>query len=365
MAMGFSLAIYPWVYSARYHQEEEVWTEEYEEKPHKTPTEESELGHEERQTLLSMRNSFPDLPLVNYTTQYGLGCFEGLKAFPQKNGSLQLFRPQKNAQRMARSMAGLKMPVFPEDMFLQAVKTIVRKNKELGFAPEYDSVWEKDNFVTGWSVYVRPFSYSEPAIGLGLSFEPWVVVISTPVGSYFRPGNTKAVTADKARAFPGGTGWIKCAANYVVPILAKKEAEAAGYMEAIFLDAHEKTYLEEGSSCNIFVLLENDTLVTPNLGDTVLHGINRDSVLTIAEDMGISTEERRISIDEAMEDGKEVFVTGTAAGVSYIESITHKDSTKEYAGGKMGEATYQLQKTLKGIQYGMVDDKHGWMVPVE
>lgn len=365
MAKGFSLSIYPWVYSARYHQEEPSWTEEYEEKPHKTPEEENALGHDERQILLGMRNSFPNLPLVNYTTQYGLGCFEGLKAFPWKDGSLRLFRPDRNAKRMVRSMKGLQMPIFPEEMFIRAVKTIVKKNKELGFAPKYNPEWENDNFVTGWSVYVRPFAYTEPAIGLGLSLEPWVVVICTPVGSYFRPGNSKAITTDKVRAFPGGTGWIKCAANYVVPTLAKKESEAAGYMEAIFLDAYEKTYLEEGSSCNIFVLLENDTLVTPDLGDTVLHGINRDSVLTIAADLGMKTEERRISIHEVMENGKEMFVTGTAAGVSYIESITHKGKTKEFAGGKMGEVTFQLQRRLKGIQYGMVEDTHDWMFPVE
>lgn len=364
MAKGFSLSIYPYVYKAKYSSTSSTWNEQYEEKPHKSPQEEAQLKGDALQELLSQRNSFADLPLVNYTTQYGLGCFEGLKAFPQKSGQIKLFRVDMNAKRMAKSMEGLKMPVYPVDMFMNAVKTVVRKNISLGFFPEYQESWEKENFLHGSSIYIRPFAYSEPAIGLGLSFAPWIVIVTTPVGSYFRPGNSKAITTEKVRAFPGGTGWIKCNANYVVPILAKKEAEAAGYMEAIFLDAYEKTYLEEGSSCNIFVLLNSGTLVTPDLSDTILPGINRASVLTIARDLGIKTEERRISIDEAMEDGKEVFVTGTAAGVAHIESISHKGKTKEYAGGKIGETTLALQKTLKGIQYGVMEDTHGWLEPV-
>ncbi|TFG61685.1 MAG: branched chain amino acid aminotransferase, partial [Spirochaetales bacterium] len=198
----------------------------------------------------------------------------------------------------------------------------------------------------------------------GLSLLPWVVMVSTPVGAYFKPGNAKAVTTSMIRAFPGGTGWIKCDANYVVPILAKKEAEAAGFMEAIFLDALEHTYIEEGSSCNIFFYLKNGSLVTPALGDTILPGINRESVLTLAGEAGVKTEERRISIDEVLADAKEAFVTGTAAGISYIESVTHKGKTAAFAGGKIGELTSGLLKTLKGIQYGKLEDKHGWMLGV-
>jgi branched-chain amino acid aminotransferase len=184
------------------------------------------------------------------------------------------------------------------------------------------------------------------------------------VGSYFEPGNSKAVVTDKVRAFKGGTGWIKCDANYVVPILAKKEAEMKGYMEVIFLDAEKKTFLEEGSSSNIFVLLKDGTLVTPELGDTILPGITRGSILQLAQDMGIKTEERKISIEEAMEEGRECFVSGTAAGLSYLESITYKDKTAVFNDGKMGEVSRQLLVTLKGIQYGKVEDRHGWMYTV-
>jgi len=363
MAKGFTLSVLPWVYLAKYNGDGR-WEEVFEEKPHKTTLEEEKLSEEERNILMEKRNSFPQLPLVNYTTQYGFGCFEGLKAFPQPDGRLKLFRPDRNAHRFANSMGGLKMPVFPEEMLVRAVSEVVRRNHNMGFTVSYDAEWEKDYFITGHSVYIRPFTYSEPAIGLGLSSYPWVVIITTPVGAYFQPGNSKAVTTDKIRAFPGGTGWIKCDANYTVPILAKKEAEAEGYMEAIFLDAYGKKYIEEGSSCNIFFLLKNGVLVTPSLEDTVLPGITRESVLILAEEMGIKTEERRISIEEVLSDAKEVFVTGTAAGISYVESITHKDKTTVFCEGKMGEVTHQLLITLKGIQYGAIEDKHGWMYQV-
>jgi len=231
MGKGFTLSVYPWSYTARYNENitpgnipkddleggnRSHWKENFLEGEHKTPEEEMLLDPDEQEALLNRRNHITGLPLVNYTTQYGLGCFEGLKAFPQPNGGLKLFRPGENGKRMARSMAGLKMPVFPPELFLSAVKGVVKRNYDIGFFPAYDSEWEKDNFATGHSVYIRPFTYAEGAIGLGLSAKPWVVVVSTPVGSYFKPGTPGAVTTDRVRAVKNGTGWIKCNANYVL-----------------------------------------------------------------------------------------------------------------------------------------------------
>jgi branched-chain amino acid aminotransferase len=363
MAKGFTLEVNPWVYLAQY-SEENRWEEKYIEKPHLTLEQESKLPSEEKNRLLLKRNQFEELALVNYTSQYGFGVFEGLKAYPHKDGALKIFRPNENAKRMARSMEGLQMPAFPTQMFVRAVVNVVEKNRKLGFTPSYNSAWEKEDFVTGHSVYVRPFTYSEPGIGLNLSHNPWVVVISTNVGAYFAPGNSKAVVTDKLRAYPGGTGWIKCNANYVTPTLIKYDAMAKGYMEAIFLDSEQK-HFEEGSSCNIFFLLKNDTLVTPELGDTILPGVTRKSVLQLAADEGVKTEERKISVEEAFSEAKEVFVTGTAAGISYIESITHKDRTVIFCDGKIGELTHELLKTLKGIQYGALEDRFGWLVDCE
>jgi len=361
--MAFSLSIYPWVFKAQFGGNG-TWTEVYDEKPHKTPAEEAVLSPAEQQLLLAKRNSFPELPLVNYTTQYGMGCFEGLKAFPQPDGTLKLFRPDRNGARMKMSMEGLKMPGFPADQFVRAMRGVISRNAALGFRPDYEPAWESDNFQNASAIYLRPFSYSEPAIGLGLSTNPWVVVIATPVSSYFKEGSTAAITTESIRATRKGTGWIKCDANYVIPTLAKKVAEAAGYMEAIFLDAVEQKYVEEGSSCNFFCVMKNGTLVTPELGDTILPGITRDSVIALAGDLGIKVEQRRLAIKEVIEKGAECFVTGTAAGVSYLESLTHKHKTALFNGGKIGEVTLELQKTLKGIQYGRLPDRHSWLQDV-
>lgn len=361
MAKGFSLEIDPWAYRARF--QDGTWTEEYVEKPHLTPREEEALPAEKRAQLLLSRNNYADLPLVNYTTQYGMGCFEGLKAFPQPDGTLALFRPDENARRMASSMKGLRMPPFPEAMFLAAVRTVVGKNKALGFAPVYDPAWKAEDFVGGSAVYIRPFSYAEPGIGVGTSRAPWVIVVTTPVGAYFKAGNSKAVTTRRVRANPGGTGWIKADSNYVTSALAKIEAEQAGFMEALFLDAKEHRYFEEGSSCNIFFVMKDGALVTPDLEDTILPGITRKSILVLAAEKGIRVEERRVSVTEVLSDARECFVSGTAAGITPIESITHEGREAVFCSRAVGEVTRGLLRTLKGIQYGAVADTHRWMFP--
>ncbi len=369
MAAQFTLALYPWVYVAHFNGSpangEEAWDYEFKEQEHMTPAEEAALPEDERKNLLARRNSIAGLPLVNYTTQYGYGCFEGLKAFPQKDGSLRMFRPDQNGERMYRSMKGLKMPPFPVEMFIEAVMGVVRRNKKLGFAPEYDAAWEKDNFLTARSVYLRPFSYSEPGIGLNLSHEPYVVVISTPVGSYFDlDADSKATTTTKIRATKGGTGWIKCDANYVIPTMEKHAMMDLGYMETVFLDAATQSYVEEGSSSNIFFLMSDGTLVTPSLEDTILPGITRSSVIQLAKDRHVTVEERRVTIQEVMDDAMEAFVTGTAAGLSYLESLTHKGKERVFRERKIGELTRDILHELKGIQYGAVEDRHGWMFEV-
>ncbi len=363
MAKGFSLQVNPWIYLARY-VEEGRWEERYIEQPHKTPAEEARLSDDERAELLVRRNAIEGLPLVNYTTQYGFGVFEGIKAMPQKDGGYKIFRPDRNGERMANSMRGLRMPAFPEKAFVDACVGVIARNAELGFLARYNPAWEKDDFLSGEAVYMRPFSYSEPGIGLNLSHAPWVIIVTSNVGAYFEPGRSRAVTTDKIRAFPGGTGWIKCDANYVTPTLVKYAVMEQGYMEALFLDAREQKYFEEGSSCNLFFLMKDGTLATPELGDTILPGVTRKSILELAASMGIPTAERKISVDEAFTDAKECFVTGTAAGIAFIESVTHKGRTAVYNKGRMGDTTRALLITLKGIQYGAVEDKFGWMTPV-
>ncbi len=360
--MSFSLNTFPVVYRSKY--EDARWSEQWLEKEHKSPAEEAQLSAAEREALLERRNCYADMPLVSYTSQYGLGCFEGIKALPQKDGGLAIFRPDQNAARFYRSMAGLLMPAFPEELFVAACVKVVADNAAKGFRVHYDAAWEKDSFMNAASVYIRPFSYSEGAIGVSPSKNPWVIIVASPVSSYFSGGNSAAITTDRVRATPRGTGWIKAASNYVISTLAKHEATSAGYMECIFLDAIEQKYLEEGSSCNIFVYLKSGELVTPALGDTILPGITRLSLIELAQDMRVRVSERKISIDEAMEEGAECFVSGTAAGLTPIESITHKGKTAVFNNGRVGELSASLRDTLKGIQYGTLPDTKAWMLKV-
>ena len=360
--MSFTLNSYPVAYRAKFSGGK--WTEEYLEKPHKKPEEESALALDEREKLEAARNFYEDMPLVNYTTQYGFGCFEGLKALPQKDGGLAIFRPERNAARFYNSMKGLLMPPFPEDMFLKASIEIVKRNAGLGFRVQYKDEWEKDSFISADSIYLRPFTLAEGGIGVNICNEPWVIVVATTVSSYFSGGNSDALVTRRIRATPGGTGWIKAASNYTIAALAKHEAAEAGYMECVFLDAVHHKYFEEGSSCNIFFYLKSGELVTPELGDTILPGITRASIIELASDMGIKVSERKIAIDEAFESASECFVTGTAAGLTPIASLTSDGKKVVFNSGKTGELSAGLRDTLKGIQYGTIPDAKGWLSKV-
>jgi len=360
--MAFALNTYPITYRAKFSDGK--WSDEYLEKPHKTPKEEAAMNADDLAKLEDSRNHYEDMPLVNYTSQYGLACFEGLKALPQKSGGLAIFRPDQNAKRFYRSMEGLCMPPFPAEKFLSSCIETVKRNAALGFYPPYKSEWEKDSFMTADSVYIRPFTIAEGGIGVNLSHEPYVMVINTPVSAYFSSGTSDAVITERIRATPKGTGWIKACSNYVISALAKSEALKAGYMECVFLDATHRKYIEEGSSCNIFFFLKSGELVTPELGDTILPGITRASIIELAKDKGVKVSERKISIDEVLEQTKECFVSGTAAGATPITSLTYQGKKAQFNNGKDGEFTTDIRDTLKGIQYGTLPDTKGWMVKV-
>jgi branched-chain amino acid aminotransferase len=360
--MAFSLNSYPVVYRAQYTNNS--WKGEYLEKPHKTPEAEAAMPASERDGLAASRNFFDDMPLVNYTSQYGFACFEGLKALPQKDGGLAMFRPDQNAGRFFRSMKGLFMPPFPEDEFLKACVETVKQHAKLGFRTHYKEEWEKDSFMSADSIYIRPFTIAESGIGVNISQEPWVLIITTPVSAYFSGGNSDAVVTGRIRATPNGTGWIKACSNYAMAALAKHEAIDAGYMECVFLDSAERTYVEEGSSCNIFFYLKSGDLVTPELGDTILPGITRASIIELARDKGVNVSERKIAIAEALDQTKECFVSGTAVGAVPITSLTWQGKKVIFNNGKPGEFTNEIQSTLKGIQYGTLPDTKGWMTHI-
>jgi branched-chain amino acid aminotransferase len=361
--MAFSLNAYPVSYRARWDGKN--WGERFIEKPYKSPAEEAALPEAEREALINARNCFDDVPLVSYTTQYGMGCFEGIKALPQIDGSIGIFRPDQNAERFHNSMKGLYMEPFPASSFVAANIELIKRNAKLGFVPEYNKAWEKDNWMSADSVYIRPFSYTEGAVGVGISSYPQVIIVDTTVSGYFNDKLSGAVITDRIRATPNGTGWIKAASNYVISALAKHEAAEQGFMECIYLDSIERKYIEEGSSCNIFFYLKSGELVTPALGDTILPGITRKSIIELARDKGTKVSERKISIDEVISETRECFVSGTAAGATAIDALTYKGKKTVFPGGKLGPFTADIQNTLKGIQFGAIPDTKGWVVKIE
>lgn len=359
--MGLALNLYPMVYKAKYLLDGR-WLEEFLELEHLSPQEEDALPADEYKLLMIRRNNF-SLPSISATSQYGYGVFEGGKAFPRADGSIWVFRPDEGASRMHNSMEGLLMPSAPVPMIHQAIVETVGRNARLGFMPRYNKAWEADDFLSADAVYIRPFTYGDPELAPETDSAPWLLVACSKVGSYYDAGApADCVVTRRIRATRGGTGWIKCASNYAISAIAKKEATDAGYIECVFLDAEEQKYIEECTTCNFFAVLQSGELVTPELSDTILPGITRKSILTLAKDLGLKTVERKLSIEEVMSEAKEIFVCGTAAALSHMSSITYKGKKKVIGGGQRGEITSLLSKTLRGLQYGLIEDKRGWLV---
>ena len=359
--MAFALNLYPVTYIARYNPETTKWDEEWFQVDSVTYDELMAMGEDERKAVLDKRNQM-GIPTVSYTSQYAYGCFEGMKGFPTKDGGVAIFRPEENGKRFNNSMKGLYCPAFPVEQFVAASVEFVKRNAALGYVPKYNADWEKTGYADADSIYMRPFMNSEGAIGVGCSRQPYVVICATTVSAYFKKGLDGAVITNRIRATPNGTGYIKCASNYVISAIAKHEAEVKGFVECVYLDAVEHKYFQEGSSCNVFFVLKDGTLVTPELGDTILPGITRKSVIALAKECGMNVEERKVSLAEVQKNAVEFFVTGTAAGISPRTSLTDLDGKKvDFKDGTQeGTVAYKLQRLLKGRQYGLLEDPNNW-----
>jgi branched-chain amino acid aminotransferase len=292
---------------------------------------------------------------------YGQTVFEGLKAYRQPDGGVALFRPERNAARMAKSARRLALPEFPEDAFVEACRLLVDTDRE--WVPSGE----------GASLYLRPFTWATE-IGLGVrpSDTAMFQLIASPAGNYFS-GPLRPVSLwlsqEYVRAAPGGTGEAKCGGNYAASLVAQQEAIANGCDQVVFLDAVEHRWLEELGGMNIFLVLDDGTLVTPEISGTILEGITRDSIVTIARELGHPVEERKVDVDEwrkGAADGHvvEVFACGTAAVITPIGALRWPDGEAVAGDGQPGEVTMKLRKALMDIQYGQAEDTHGWMRPV-
>ncbi len=292
---------------------------------------------------------------------YGQSIFEGLKAYRHGDGALMTFRPEANAVRFQRSATRLAMAELPEDVFLGAVEALVRA----------DAAWIADD--PEKSLYLRPFQF---ATEIGMGVRPanayTFLLIASPAGAYF-PRGVKPVSVwlstEFVRAAPGGTGEAKCSGNYAASLIAQAHAAEQGCDQVVWLDAVERRWVEEMGGMNlVFVYGHGDSarLVTPELTGTLLPGITRDSLLTLARHLGIPAEEGRISIEDwqagnASGEISEVFACGTAAVVTPVGSV--KSATGEWTvgDGQPGPVTMRLREELLDIQTGRTPDPFDWV----
>jgi branched-chain amino acid aminotransferase len=296
------------------------------------------------------------------TLHYGQTIFEGLKAYYNVKGGINLFRPDKNAQRLNNSAKKLVIPEYPVELFLQAVKEVVHYNK--AFVPKK----------RGESLYIRPVMFGNSnVLGVHPSDDYMLIIFASPVASYYEEGlnPVKIKVADSyVRAVRGGLGSAKTAANYAASLLAGQEAKKNGYSQVLWLDGVNLSNIDEVGAMNILFVL-NGEIITPSLETgTILNGVTRDSVLHLAESMGIKTSEKMISINEILEglqNGKlsEAFGAGTAATISPVGVLSYKDKDYVLSDGKIGTISQKMYDTLLGIQYGEIEDKFGWIIQVD
>ena len=293
---------------------------------------------------------------------YAQEIFEGLKAYRQEDGSIVAFRPHANAARFRRSARRMAMPELPDELFVKAIETLVCHDRDWVPAEQ------------GNSLYLRPFMIATQC-GLGVnspsaSYE--FLVIASPAAAYFS-GGVRPVTVwlseDYTRATPGGTGEAKCGGNYAAAFAGQQQAVANGCDQVVWLDAVERRWIEEMGGMNLFFVHNSGAqarLVTPVLTGALLPGITRDSLLKLAPDMGLPTDEGRISVEQwrsESESGEltEVFACGTAAVITPVGRVRSASGEWAINSGEPGPVTLRLREELLGIQYGQRPDPYGWI----
>lgn len=289
---------------------------------------------------------------------YAQEIFEGLKAYRLLGGGTALFRPEANARRFRASAERMAMVPLPQSLFVEAVERLARSERD----------WIPD--IEGGALYLRPFMIAtEVFLGVKPATEYIFAVIASSVGAYFK-GNAGAVSlwvsSEYTRAAPGGTGAAKCGGNYAASLIAQAEATRRGFDQVLFLDAVERRWIEELGGMNIFFVMDDGTLVTPPLMGTILPGITRDSLLTLARDQGLIVREEPYAIDQCRADAEsgrlvEAFACGTAAVVTPIGKMTTGEGEFVVGSGGPGQTTMMLREALVDIQRGARADTHNWV----
>lgn len=295
----------------------------------------------------------PAAAVLHYSQQ----IFEGLKAYRTADGGAVMFRPEANARRFQKSAERLAMPILPEDAFVTACDELVKIDRD--WIPEGDG-----------SLYLRPVMFaSEVFLGVKPSSEYLFLVIASPVGSYFKSKDTAVslwVSQELTRAAPGGTGAVKCGGNYAASLMAQLEAAQHGCEQVVFLDAVEHRYVEELGGMNIFFVFADGSMQTPPIGDTILAGITRDSIITVAKDLGVKVREEPYAFSQWREDAasgrlRESFACGTAAVLTPISTVKFDGGSFTIGNGGSSGQTEKLRATLVDIQRCRAPDPYGWV----
>ncbi|MBB2985322.1 branched-chain amino acid aminotransferase [Terracoccus luteus] len=292
---------------------------------------------------------------------YAQEIFEGMKAYRHADGSVWTFRPEANAARFARSAHRLALPVLPEEDFIESLRRLVAVDEK--WVPAGDE-GEK-------SLYLRPFMFaSEAFLGVRPAQRVTYSVIASPAGAYFSGGLTPVnlwISTAYARAGEGGTGAAKCGGNYASSLAGQLEGIENGCDQAVFLDSSTHTYIEELGGMNLFIVTADGRIITPELTGSILEGVTRSSILELAKELGLQPEERRIPIQEwkdGAESGEitEIFACGTAAVVTPVGELRWEGGRVDHRReGHVDRVAASIRDALLDIQYGRVEDTHGWM----
>ncbi|MFH1005674.1 MAG: branched-chain amino acid aminotransferase [Bacteroidota bacterium] len=288
---------------------------------------------------------------------YGQSIFEGMKAYRYDNGDVYLFRPLDNFKRMNIASERMAMPLLPEEMFMEGLFQLIRLDKN--WVPTAE----------GYSLYIRPVYFAtEEHIGVKISDDYLFIIITSPVGAYYPQPLKVLIETKYTRAVPGGVGYTKVAGNYGRSHFPTQLANQKGYQQVIWTDGYSHKYMEELGTMNLMCVIDG-VLITPDLHDTILAGITRDSIITIARDWGLKVQERRIRVDELVDTHKkgilqEIFGVGTAAVIAPISAFGYEGKDYELPPITTKGLGARFKKELNDIRTGKIADRYGWMYKV-
>lgn len=302
---------------------------------------------------------YQSLPMspANMAIHYGVSIFEGMKAHRGTNGEVILFRPERNARRLNVSAERMCIPEIPEALFMQALTDLVG----------LDSQWVPSKENT--SLYIRPVVFAtDEYIGIKAPERFRFMIITCPVGAYYSAPVKVKIETKFVRAVEGGTGYAKTAGNYAASLYPAKLAQKQGFDQLIWTDGKTHEYIEESGTMNVMFMIDNKLITAPTSG-TILNGITRDSVLTLAKDWGVTVDERPVKVQEIVAAARqnsiqEAFGVGTAATIAHISTIGFEDEVFELADVPSRKFSNRVLKTLDEIKTGKTDDKFGWTLKV-